>query len=431
MFDNMTKRERIMAMAVGAMAPIALLFWGITSIGGGLQKRTDEINRLQSQVTQLGTQENNARLAMARLGNYRSESLPSSPSAEVVSSNFRTFLDKLAGEYGLHLPTVTVAKINDLQAVMDDNKKQLAMQTYKYEVKGAGTPRQITAFLYRLNEAKVLQRSTLTLKPQKDKGDRGKINGRWAMDLNVEVASLPDAERDGEFKDETRPFSDRSLEDYHSVVSRRNMFGPVNEEPKFKSNGSAEFEPGERMTVALEVEESDRGLEFFDEEKYQFSIEDTNIEGLEIVQDEAGSREAELKLPEGLAEGEYTATVKTRDSGWPYMEATKEISITVSEAEEVVIADVKPRRIARDTYLRVIKTTNGVKRVWIYNPEWDKLKLAVGETFDLDNLKWTVKSINRPFVTFTRGDETLTFKMEGNLDSPINGDEEGEKVSKR
>ena len=229
MFNNLSKRERIMAFVVGALLPVFLGFWLVSWIGGGLQKKTDEINRLSSEATRLKAQSRNARFAVARLGTYRKESLPKDGKRSALA--FRNWLEDLGKEYDLENARVSPANL----PVKMGTGENLAMEIYKYTFNGTGTPRQVTSFLYRLNETKLLIRTALKIQPETEgRADRAKMTGRWSITLTIDVACLPDEEREGLFDEETRPFSRRPLEEYHEVVSRRNLHGPENEKTKIR-----------------------------------------------------------------------------------------------------------------------------------------------------------------------------------------------------
>ena len=79
-----------------------------------------------------------------------------------------------------------------------------------------------------------------------------------------------------------------------------------------------------------------------------------------------------------------------------------------------------PYKHAGQTAVKFVATpTDGIRRVYIRDMITDqRFELAEGESFDLDDKKWTVMSISNEMVEIEVDGETMKFKVGARLTQP-------------
>ncbi|MDG2014271.1 MAG: hypothetical protein P8J33_12250, partial [Pirellulaceae bacterium] len=119
-----------------------------------------------------------------------------------------------------------------------------------------------------------------------------------------------------------------------------------------------------------------------------------------------------------IPEGNYSFLATVTDNGWPNKSAEKRVKIEVYEEE---VAPPEPERLeAADSYISGKTTKDGsIAQIWIrINPQDKLLMLAEGESFDLDDQKWTIDKIEEDTVLIDRAGEQLKFRIGSSLGKP-------------
>ncbi|MGI9516915.1 MAG: hypothetical protein ACR2NP_07725, partial [Pirellulaceae bacterium] len=341
MFKNLSQRERLMAIAVAALLPIALVMFLVFSVGGQLAEKTRLIEDLQNEKESLERKKQIGQWAQMRQTMYRSASLPSESLDESILQ-YQLWLTNLARD-DIKLQSVDVRNTNrGVQTVGRD----IVLNNVEFKLLGVGSPRQMTDLLYRLNHTRVLHRVlSFTVVPQMTgAASRRTPTGLLELSMTIEVACLPNAPDSNGFSPEERDDMLRSMDEYHRIVSRRNLFGPPNTEPAVQKVAGAkvDYGPGQPISVALEISNPDRDQRF----------------NWELVDPE--NPEAKLNFEEGATEATFTSppleigshrfVIRATDDGWPPKSGDLRLSITVSDPPPDDPAPDPPKH-ARDTYL--------------------------------------------------------------------------------
>ena len=179
-----------------------------------------------------------------------------------------------------------------------------------FSISGNATVKQLTEFLYRFYEARILHQITmLSLVPETEgTGANLRLTGRLRFNITFDVVSLANAPPDRDFKNDRREMK-RTLEDYQNVVARRNLYGPPNVAPKLETDDDLEFETGEDISVTLNAIDSDQDQEL------KIELVDKSSPGAELVQ--SGANTAILTVP-ALPRGRHRFLARVTDNGWPY-----------------------------------------------------------------------------------------------------------------
>ncbi len=410
MMRKLSKRERLMAATVIGALPIALVMFLVVYVGGGLADRAEQIQSLEQEQQQLNLRMARGHRAIRRGNVYREESPPSN---SVQSLNaYQSWLAELSQE-AFGDANFTVAK--GYNQSVKYNLDETIFVKQGFTLTGTGTLRQMTEFLYRFYQTRVLHRlSGMTLTPEvAGQGARARTTGRLRITLNIEVAVLSSAKPEGEFTGAPRGEMLRSLDEYHNVVTRRNLFGPPNQPPVFSTSNSHDFETGKDIRVALEANDEQAT-------PLTFELIETSTPNAEVSPTGDGS--ASFTVPP-LAKGTHRFVVRVTDNGWPNKSQDLALQIRVDDPAPEIVETPEPLpQYARYAVISGI-TTNvaGERQVWIKlrQPD-DKLhRLVIGETFELDDLTWTVREITDDQVVIEVDGDSRTYRVRSTLSDPV------------
>jgi hypothetical protein len=230
----MNQRERILALAVGAMALVMGGYYVIRQIDDGLDRREQTIERLQTEKRQKQRQIMLGKLAEQRLVRYQEQSLP--PDAARAKELYTAWLLKSVDEIGFDSPKVN-STTSGLRSPSD------AFKAEGFVISGAGSLEQITRLLHKFYSVDYLHRvKTLSITPQQDP----RI---LSFTMTIDALSLPEAPEAAELHG--RPSSRLAAGDvqaYIDAIVGRNMFGPPNAPPRM-TVASASGQTGRELTI--------------------------------------------------------------------------------------------------------------------------------------------------------------------------------------
>lgn len=205
----MTKREKNLAMAVGAI----LVFWGVgaawDSYREALDRRRAAVDSARSSLESARLEERYARRAALReLPAYQTRSLPANP--EEAQQAYRSWLVDELEAAGL--------EFDDL--VLSEKRPRDYSTTLGYSVKAEGDLEAVTRFLYGFYETPLLQKLTsVKLAPRE--------GGRVQLTFTVQTLALAGADLSSGVPegDSGRP-SLRSADAYVASLAGRDFFRP-------------------------------------------------------------------------------------------------------------------------------------------------------------------------------------------------------------
>ncbi len=399
-----------MAIAVAALLPIALVMFLIFTVGGNLADKDSLLSDLKTEQESLERRLEIGKWAEARQAIYRAESLPSNTDDSIAQYQF--WLDSLARDT-VKLDNVKITHGNISARLLE--RKETVFKTIPFTLEGVGTPRQVTSFLYHLNQAKILHRLVeLKLSPQVSGGAaRRTRTGLLDISMTIEVANLLDAPETRDFSQEFRDDMTRTLDQYHHIVTRRNLFGPPNSAPapKTASRAKTVYEPGESISVALQIDDGDDK-----DQRYTWKLVDSPNEAAELIVDDGGA-EARFTAPP-MELGTHQFNIRVTDDGWPPKSGELSLTIRVEEPEPEE-PQREPPKHARDTYVGGQTSHNGIRKIYIQiRREGRTERLVEGESFELDGMTWTIEKIEDEQVTISVDGERRVYKMRSSLADP-------------
>ena len=271
---------------------------------------------------------------------------------------------------------------------------------------------QFVDFLYQFEQKKALHRITVfRLNPKDDNLAGRRANGRFGIELTIEAIFLPDAEKETALPEGEIARFDKSLEDYKSMIVKRNIFGPPNEKPALNSISPPVFEPGQPIRIPIMA--TDDGQEL------KYELVSSSTKDAEIRQ-AAGSSSATFISPGLEEEGRYRYEVKASDSGFPSKFDSQQFVVRVQKKKEdtpVVVETVPDADLTMITAL-----TRNAKRqneIWIYIQSQGLEKtVKVGETFKLDGKTWLLRSHNFEYCLIECDGKLLKYEQGDRLSKP-------------
>jgi hypothetical protein len=316
MFENLSKRERVLAIALAGLLPLALgfiaVFWFISKYG----ENDLEIGSLITRISEEEDKVLRARKAMKRMDYYQHTSL-SQQEFSKATGDYQLWLLDLARRHQLKGVDINP---QEGQPLKFKNRKVGETQVLKFAATGG--LESITVFLsefYSLNTMHRVKGMRLYPQSQIVNGKRVRT-GIMSVTLDIELAVLEGGNAQFNFaKANTQPA--RSLEDYQQAIVSRNIFGPPNNTPMVSVRPSASYASGTEIRVTIRGEDGDK------DDQLQFDLLSAGIEGSRIEPRE-NSRDATLILPSSPA-GTYAFKVGIKDNGFPVKESNAEFQIVL------------------------------------------------------------------------------------------------------
>lgn len=418
MLKNLTPRERLLALTVLALAPVLLLFWAFTSFTGRYFANRSQINGLRLQLTEQQDLQSDAELAQQRRFWYRSNCLPSD--ANLGPIEYEAWLTSLLEkEAGLKLVSLTPEPVEPMRYRQGSKSANVGLQnTWKFV--GDGNLEQLLKALRGFQSLPMLHRvSALVVRP-KTVGGSGRESvsrtGQLRIEMEIQTLALVDAEpaRDLAALDATPlPAIQAAME----KVLVRNVFGPANNPPRITSSGSKTAETTEPVSFDISAEDTE------DSSGLKFELVGEGIAGASLKPIDDDPSRVMFECPP-LAAEKYRFTVRVTDSGFPPKSAEKEFSLTVREAAVVQDEPEPPKpdfRHVKATKITALTAVGGRSECWVeVQTLGERHRLGIGESFDLDEQKWTVReiSLDEDSVTFECGQELRKVKRGKTLDQP-------------
>jgi hypothetical protein len=412
MLENLSKREKTLALFVGALVPIFLLFWGLTKFSSSYFALRAAKQGLMIKVQDEQDKIDNLEQAQKRRFYYANISAPAN--ASQANIDYQNWLIKLVEGSKLKYNNVTPNKTtNTLSAGMGGTAVPVA-EEFTYRINASGTLDQIVDFMDKFNRMNVLHRiKSLDLKKIVDKTDKEGEKG-IRLDLEVQLLRLVDAPMNRDFLTAANELKIDNTAKTRAILSR-NFFGPANNSPVVKTS-SEDFEVAldeETTEVEFDISADDED----DADLLNFELLSSDLEGAQLQQKSPKDRRAKLTAPK-VKVGEYSVRVKVSDSGIPQKTIEKTIEVVVEkEKAEPVKEKPKPFLFAATTYI-----TGKRGEDLLINNKAKKdgfMVVKIGGTFELDGETWKVISIDGRIVVIQRGSEIQTFRIGSTLDSPI------------
>ncbi len=320
MFDKLTKREKVLASLVGALAPLAVVFmtviWFIQSYNANVATVQGLRREIRTQQDEIDARDR----ANLRKAYYEHISFPSDTESADV-------------EYQFWLRNMVAAKVKmQFQGLTraDGGEGKFGSETvyrqHGYKLSAKGTLDQLTHFLHEFYQLPMMHRiSKINITPRTagTVGEQRKIRtGQHSFVIAIDVLAMPKAEKERDFADQSALPLPRTLEEFNDKIVLRNIFGPANNTPTVSAKPGSAF-PNTDIQFRFTGQDADES------DQLSYELVDCDLPGAKL-EFEKGSRSGVFKS-EGLELGTYEFKVRVKDSGYPVKSSTTDVTLKIVE----------------------------------------------------------------------------------------------------
>jgi hypothetical protein len=341
----MSKREKLLAAAVGGLLVLMVLGYGLKRLSGMIVAKRQAVFALQNEVRD---KRRTAQFGMEhreRLDGYEAMSLPSDPN--VARTEYQRWL--------LGAVTETVELTDPQVNVLATRSDNEVYHLLNLSVTGMATLPQLVDFLYHFYSADILHRiRRLHIK---------RIPDSKHLDVSVYIEAIALRSAPAERELDTTPahhLTKGTKSDYLATILERNLSGMQNSPPELSLPDSATAYLNESFEMKISGRDADR----LDRVKY--ALDGDELFGAE-VDEESGRFRWRPEEP-----GEYQFVVMVTDDGIPARTTreTLEINVTERPAEaEPVREPEKPSfDLAQFVYVTGITEVGDRRQAWVGEP---------------------------------------------------------------
>jgi len=424
MFENLSKREKTLAMVVFSILPIMVLFFAFTSVMNSYFAKRSEITKLQRQISDEQEQQTRGQLADQRLYYYESLSMSGGTRKKDIDNakeEYRAWLINLVAEQlKMDFTSLKPGKSEDIAARGPDGKKVVG-QRHPFKMKASGNINQLIDLVHELEKIDVLHRITkLSIKPKSDGPANKKTRtSSLGLQLDLELVSLLSADKDRKFLTSNQK-PDFDVEKFRTQIANRNIFGLKNNAPSFKKISSRYLAvtEGNDVRFTISVDDKDKN------DEWTYELLEKSVPEAELT---PRKKSAQFRCPK-LIPGQYKFKAKVSDNGLPSKSDVIEFTLTVNKKpptpKRTVRVEPEPDppfpHAGNTTIQGIVRDSDGVLSVWIVDLLTDqRFDLTEGESFQLDDKKWTVITIEKEVIEIEVDGEIMKFKDGGSLDEPV------------
>ena len=411
MFDSLTKREKILAIATAASLVVTLIFIGFFWLMTSYSANESTLRGIHGQIEREDARTRQAMAATRRKAWYAKTSLSSdndNAKNEYIAWLMKTLRDDIGAEIKNGVDPERTTSISHEGVKVADQ--------ISFSMAPVMTLKQLTEFLSKFYSVDALHRiSSFKLTPQTDTVRRKKVRtGRLKTTFTIQILCLTAAGRRSEFGKHFRDL-EVSTDEATKMIVRRDIFGPANNSPVVKAKTRSYYETGRDASIILTATDAD------EDDTLKLEMLKSEIEEAEFIVKSNG-RGGTLKIP-GQPIGQYKFSFKVTDDGLP--ERSTEETITVrfkDKPSRTTKTKTKKETVAFARETRITGNLRDREGNWqvLVKSQMDgkSWRLGVGESFEMDKKTWKVQEVGRSSATFHVGGEMLTFARGTPFDKP-------------
>ena len=403
--NNMSQREKILAIAIGALLPICLIPLGIWYGYKGLSDQRMQIATLEKRKNMLELAERRWMNAERRRNDIRAMSLPGDKkqAASVYRNSLLSLGTQIFGESAVRVQdTGFETRRSDNIEVYHENR---------FTMSTVGTLPQLLTFLQEFYELDCMHRisnmSIIPIKNSQTQTPTKMLTIKFTFQaISASGAEMErDIEKPAEIEDESlRQHLPDQFVEWRDRALRRNVFGLPNNAPKLSRVGTKRYTK-EKVEVRISARDTDDGDQLI------YELLASPMDGARLEQEE-GEDTATLILPD-LDVGKYSFVVAVSDDGYPAKTDQQEFSVEIEEPEpeemEVEEPEFDP---SSATYITaVVRNIQGIQQVFIHiKPTGEMLKLEVGQDFEVGSVTGSVVDLDQGKAILMVNGEPVEFR---------------------
>lgn len=404
MFENLSQREKTLALAVVCLLPLMLVFFSWMTYNSKYQNGRTRLTSIDNQIKKENQSALDAISAGTRRNFYYKEA--SLPTGEGNVRRYQDWLLALIEESGMKFGSLdtqhsSLTFRSERQGVGKIAKKST------FKIDATGSLDQIMRFCFEIENIDLLHKiKSLNLAPVRNKTG---LTGISKASFQVELLTLEEADESRDFLSRKRELP-KTFEEYKQIVVARNIFGLANNAPTLSLRRQS-FELDEAISFKI------TGGRDPDKDELTYELLDNG--GIEGAKVELRGKYWYFES-EALEVGDYEIKIGVNDDGFPSKSAEAVGKIVVKEPRKKPVAKVvkKPKH-AGHTKINRISWRDGVYDVKIgVRLTGEVFELKVGDEFKLDDKIWIVKDIEDRKVTLETDGRILEYRQRDFLDQP-------------
>ncbi len=394
----MTQREKLLAVAVGSLLSLFIVYYGYGRYASAVRQRSDTLQKVRSNLDTLEIQVAKGAQAARQIKRLQLRSLPAD--RDYARTAYQQWLLDLVDRVGLENPSVR-SPIS--RPIRDQSYERL-----KFEIDADATLPQVVDFLQNFYAAGDLHRIVqFTLNPIK--GTR-KLNLLLSVEgiivpgtTRMSVADIPSYRRSHD--NDSIPSSEALAQQ----IVLRNLFAPPNHPPRLEAPATRRIVRGRREEIQLQANDPDKL------DSLSFAIQGEAPQGIDIDPAKGVLRILADKT------GTVPVTVLVRDDGLPAQQATATIQLQIVDppppTREVDRRPGPPKfDEAQFTFLVATVETPGGPEAWFnIRTQGQTLKLQQGDHLQVGSVDAILQSIGNGEATLATDNGLLQLRIGENL----------------
>ncbi len=369
----MTPREKVLSVGVAIAVSFVVGNYGLQSIRKGMEVKSNEVDRLRSELTRRDTVITDGLLDRLKINRVANGSLPTN--REQAAADYRSWLITLINNAGLS---------QSKQTFIGDTDEKGVYRKLKFSISGRGTIENLTKLLHQYYSKDYLHRISqlkISLVPRE----------AYQLDINLvsEVLAVDAASATQKEPATTSHRVTKSIEQYDKAIVGRNLFSPVNHQPKLAGTASAQAIKGESINYKPSVSDSDPGqsvrFEIIGEHPSEMQI-DRATGALTWTPQETGNTDV---------------MIRAIDSGLPSTYADQKVTVAVSDPPPPVVPP-KPEPkmdVAAQSFVSgLVKGREGAEAWVVSRLDGKKFYLKQGDQLSLGSVQAIVVSVNAKYM---------------------------------
>ena len=366
----MNKREQILAVVMGGLLLVLIVFFTFNKVNGVLQGKKQQVIALEQNIKNKQRIVKFSHIEADRMQDYERMSLPSD--VEKARSLYQNWLVSLVTEAGFEDPQVNV---------LSSRKDNDVFHSFSFTVNGRADLRELVNFQYRFYSADFLHRiRRLHVKRLND-------SRQMELSISIDALALMTANNEDRLNDQPQPVLEYDLLAYMQTILGRNFSGPANLEPELESIGDKSGYTNTLISFNVSARDPDRL------DSITYGLDGSELEGVKI---DPQSGRIELQADEP---GEIELVVTATDDGFPPRTVSQTIRVAVTdepepEPEEAAAASRPSFELGKFVFLTAVTQASGRRQAWIsLRTEGKLLKLFEGDQFDVGEVSVKVSRI--------------------------------------
>jgi len=385
----MSDREKRLAVVVGLLGALVVIFLGYVKFNDGLINRQNQLSILESRVETARVQKKKAMLAKKQLNAYLGQSLPGD--RDVANLRYNEWIRSIAANCFATPPAIKPMETTAARF----GSQNSPYHELSYSLNGQATLDKLIEFLHQFYAADELHRI------QKLSLTRGSADKAITVAMTIDALAVPGAIRpDFGSRPAARVAVDLAVD--REAIVNRNVFAPANKGPEMERIAVQRIARGERLSVEVKARDPD-------DHQLRYELVDNRVEGVEIDEKTGRIR----WLPE--ENGNYEFTVKVRDNGFPPKEATRTMRVTVTDPRPREQPAPREAEIDKSQFAFVCGITDDVgKRQEIMlnlRTENKTTRYTIGDKIDVGPIQGVVARIEGKTVEITTSDGSFVVEL--------------------